>query len=190
MTQSQFMYELMKEISFLSDEEKINVMNDYTLYFSQQINKGLTEEEACGALCSPAEIADSYRNGAPLPILGVDSVYKEENERGKTPLSVFKFICLIPAAVVYLPVVAVVGLVLFVMAIALCAVCVGVSVFSFTLLSINTAFIFVGIGMILFTVVFLLLSVLIFRATIYFLRLLPGFMKGVLQNKRKARAAV
>lgn len=190
MTQSQFMYELMKEISFLSDEEKITVMNDYMSYFSQQINKNLTEEEACDALSSPAEIADSYRSGVPLPIPGVDSVYKEDNEREKTPFSVFKFICLIPVAIVYLPLVTAVGIALFVMAIALCAVCVGVSVFSFTLLSINTAFIFVGIGMILFTVVFLLLSVLIFRATIYFLRLLPGFMKGVLQNKKKAGAAV
>ena len=33
MTQSRFMYELMKELDDLSDERKLDIVNDYTLFF-------------------------------------------------------------------------------------------------------------------------------------------------------------
>lgn len=185
MTQSQFMYELMTELSDLPDEEKYVVMNDYNQLFSEQIADGMSEEAVTSALASPQKIAEGYKNGRPLPIVGVQSIY--ENSSGKaTSLSVFKFICLIPVAIVYVPVTLALGILALLLTAVLCAASVCLSVFSFTVASLQTGFILTGIGGIFFTLTFLLLSVFVFKGAVCMVTAFPKFMGRILKNKRKA----
>lgn len=186
MTQSQFLYQLMKELDEFPDEMRYMIVNDYAFYYGEQLEKGLSEEQISKNLYSPKEIAESYKNGQPLTPTGTDSIYKSDREKSRTALSIFKFICLIPVAIIYMPVASVLGLALFLCTICLGIISVCVSVFSFTVSGINLGFIFTGIGGIFFTAAFVFLSIIIFKSALALIRAFPEFMGRVLNNKKKA----
>lgn len=187
MTQSQFLYKLTLALGDLPDEEKLIITTDYTQFFEEQKRGGASEEEIISTLASPEEIASSYKSGNPLPISGVRSIYDASDDGGgATPLSVLKFICLIPAAIVYLPVTVLLGLTVLLVDILLCVLSVCASVLSFASSSLQTGFILTGIGGILFTFGFALLAVIIFKKALSVVLILPEFMGRVLKNKRKA----
>ena len=185
MTQSQFMYELMVELTDLPDEKKYVIMNDYNQVFSENLEKGLSEEQITEKLQSPRVIAQSYKDGSPLPLPGIDSIYNVEKSK-RTAASTLKFICLIPAAIIFFPLVTFLGLTFFLLSAGLCVVGVCIGVFSFTVASIQIGFIFMGIGGIFFTLSFLFLSIFILKAAFFILKAFTSFMKGILYN-RKAR---
>lgn len=186
MTQSQFMYELMVELADIPDEEKVVIMNGYTQFFAERTNQGMSEESIIDTLSSPKEIAQGYKNGSPLPIEGVESVYSGEKSGEKTAGSVIKFILLIPVAAIYIPITAVLGLAVLLLSLALCAASVCLTVFSFTVASLQTGFIVLGIGGIFFTLAFLMLCVVIFKGSWKIVLAFPRLMGQVLTNKRKA----
>lgn len=188
MTQSQFMYKLMVELTDLPDEKKYVIMNEYTQFFDERLDRGMSEEQIAEALPAPKVIAQAYKDGSPLPIGEMQSIYDGKSS-SRTAASVFKFICLIPVAVLYFPIVTVLGLALFLIAVALCAACVCMSVFSFTAVPLQTGFILTGIGGIFFTLTFLFLSILIFKGVFVLLKIFPAFMGSVLNNG-KARHSV
>ncbi len=190
MTQSQFMYELMVELADIPDEEKVVIMNDYTQFFTEHTEQGMSEENIINALSSPKEIANGYKNGLPLPIEGIESVYINEQSGKVTAISVLKFILLIPVAAIYIPVTAVLGIAILLLSLALCAASVCLSVFSFTVASLQTGFILLGIGGIFFTLAFLILSVVIFKGAIKTVLVFPKLMGRVLKNNKKAVSRV
>ncbi len=185
MTQSQFMYKLLIALSDLPDEEKYVVVNDYKQYFEQQINEGRSESDISSSLPPPEKIAQSYIDGNPLPIEGVRTVYDDESGR-KSALSVFKFICLMPVAVVWEPVAAVLGVALLIVTAALCVAGVMLAVFSFQAVSLGAQFVLLALCGICAAIAFLLFSVAVFKAFIKLIKLLPSFMGKVLKNKKKA----
>lgn len=190
MTQSQFMYELMTELDGLPDERKYIVMNEYTQYFTEQTENGLSEEGIISSLGSPKEIAQSYKSGSPIRLAGVASVDLSSGESTKTPLSVFKFILLIPAAAVYLPVMTALGLAVLLISLLLCAASVCLTVFSFTVASLQTGFIFLGIGGIFFAFAFVMFCVVIFKGALRLVFFFPKLMGRVLRNESKAGKSV
>lgn len=190
MTQSQFMYELMTELGDLSDEKKYIVMNEYTQYFNEKTESGMSEESIISSLHSPKDIAQSYKSGSPIRLEGVSSVCVSPCEGGKTPLSVFKFILLIPAAAVYITVLSALGLSVLLASFLLCAASVCLSVFSFTVASLQTGFVLLGIGGIFFAFAFLMLSVVIFKGALRLICFFPALMGRVLRNEKKAGKSV
>lgn len=185
MTQSQFMYALMTELSDLPDEQKYVIMSDYTQFFSDEIAKGRSEEDIISSLEAPEKIAKDYKNGTSLPPEGVRSIYGDTQCSKVTPLSIFKFVCLIPVAAVYLAVTVTLGLVLLLITVMLCVASVCLSVFSFTVASLQTGFILTGIGAIFFTFTFIFLSVSVFKGAVFTVTIFPKFMGRVLKNKSK-----
>lgn len=188
MTQSQFMYKLMVELAELPDEKKYVIMNDYNRFFSENLEKGLSEEQITEKLQSPVIIAQSYKDGSPLSLTGIDSIYNGEKSK-RTAASTFKFICLIPAAIILFPLITFLGLTLFLLSAGLCVVGVCIGVFSFTVASIQIGFIFMGVGGIFFTLCFLFLSIFILKVAFFILKSFTSFMKDILHN-RKARHSV
>lgn len=190
MTQTQFMYELMVELADIPDNEKVVIMNDYTQLFSESTEQGMSEESIISSLATPKEIAQSYKDGAPLPIKGVDSVYSNEQGGNITASSIMKFILLIPVAIIYVAVTSAFGLVVLLLCLALCAVSVCLSVFSFTVAGLQSGFILLGIGGIFFTLAFLMLCVVVFKGAIKIILKIPKYMGSVLRNNKKAVSRV
>lgn len=190
MTQTQFMYELMVELADISDKEKVVIMNDYTQLFSESIEQGVSEENIIASLATPKEIAQSYKDGSPLPIKGVDSVYNCEQGGNMTTSSIMKFILLIPVAILYVAVTSALGLATLFLCLVLCAASVCISVFSFTVASLQTGFILLGIGGIFFTLAFLILCVVVFKSAIKIVLKFPKYMGSVLRNNKKAVSRV
>lgn len=177
------MYELMKELNDLPDESKYIIMNDYTEFFSEQEDKGRSAEDIIGGLSSPKQIALGYRNGMPVPIEGIT---ESEHTGRRTPLSVLKFVLMLPAAVLYVCVTAALGLVMLAVAALLCVGGVALSVYSFAALSLSFGFIIVGIGGVLFTFAFVVLCVSVFRLAVRMVTAFPKYMGRVLYTKQKS----
>jgi len=179
MTQSQFMYELMKELDFMSDEKKYDIMNDYNGFFSEQTDNGKSEDEIIDLLRSPKEIAESYRSGMPLSL---EFLTSDSSEHIPAYKRIIKFILLIPCAVVYVPVTAVLGAVLIALSVILCAVGVAVSVYSFSALHLSLGFAVIGIGGIVFTFAFVMLCVAFVQLTSKMVTYFPRYMGRLLGN--------
>ena len=187
MTQSQFMYDLMVELDGVPDEDKFVLMNDYNQYFTDRIDEGLSEDDIISKLRSPKEIADGYRNGVPIPIDGVDSVLSSSQRGEKTPLSVLKFVLLIPVCALYEVLAVSVGVILLAAVAALCAAGSLVSVAAFMSASLNTGFMLLGIGGIFLTFAFIMLCAAVFGGALGAVKKFPGFMGNVLHNRTKER---
>lgn len=183
MTQSQFMYELMKELDGIPDESKYIIMNDYSGYFSEQEDKGLSVDDIIAKLGSPEKIALSYKNGVPVLPEEIGEVTDKGN---RTPLSVLKFILMIPAAALYVPLTASLGLVMFSAAAVLCVASIALSVYAFSALSLSFGFIIVGIGGVLFTFSFVMLCVTVCRLAVRMVTAFPKYMGRVLNNTEKS----
>ena len=174
------MYELMKELDDLSDERKLDIMNDYTGFFAEQADIGRTEEEIISLLHSPKEIAESYRNGEPVEL---ESFGAKSEERQPAHKRVLKFILLIPCAVIYVPFTAVIGAALVLLSVALCAATVALSVFAFSAVKLSIGFVLIGAGGIIFTASFVMLCVAFVRLTGKMVLYLPKYMAGVLKDR-------
>ena len=187
MTQSQFMYDLMVELEGVPDEDKLVLMNDYNQYFTDRIEGGMSEDDIVSRLRSPKEIAASFKNGTPIPIEGVDSVLIGVQKGNKTPMSVFKFILLIPVCAVYEVFAVSVGLVLLAVTLVLCAVCALASVAAFMSVPLSRGFILLGVGGIFLTFAFVMLCTAVFAGALGAAAKFPGFMGRVLNNRTKER---
>ena len=179
MTQSQFMYELMKELDGVNDESKYVIMNDYTGFFSEQTDNGRSVDEIIAMLHTPKEIAESYKNGKPFEPTCIASDTQEKNPAYKR---VLKFILLIPCAIVLESLSALAGTLLVLLSVILCIASVAVSVYSFSALSLSFGFIIIGIGGILFTFSFIMLCVASVQLTVKMLTAFPKYMSRVLNN--------
>ncbi len=185
MTQSQFMYDLLVALSDLPDEKKYAAVNDYKQYFEQQISKGRSESDISASLPPPEKIAQGYLSGSPLPIDGVSMAYADDDS-GSSAVSVFKFICLIPVAIVWEPIVAVLGAALLIVTALLCVAGVVVAVFAFHAVTLGAQFVLIALCGVCCTVAFLLFTLVLFKVFIKAVTLLPRFMRGVLKNNKKA----
>lgn len=185
MTQSQFMYDLMVELEGIPDEDKFVVMNDYTQYFSDSIENGLSEDDIINALRSPKEIADGYKNGTPIPIKGVESVLGNNRKGNKTVQSVFKFILLIPVCALYEVLTVLLGLACLAVTLVLCAVGALASVTAFLSVPLNNGFIFLGFGGIFLTFSCVMLCAVVFKGAVGAVLKFPVFMGKVLNNRKK-----
>ena len=183
MTQSQFMYDLMRELDGVPDEEKFVLMNDYTQYFENHIESGMTEESIIENLKTPHEIACCYKKGKPIPLEGVESVLASEQDGDKTALSVIKFIFLIPVCVVYEAATAAVCAIIVAASLALCLVCAVGGVVSFVSVVLNKGFILLGIGAVILTFAFVMLFMLAVNFTVSAVKLFPRYMGRVLANR-------
>ncbi len=179
MTQSQFMYELMKELDGMSDEKKYDIMNDYTGFFSEQTDNGRSPEEIISMLHSPKEIAESYKKGKPVELDVFASGSEDDTPAYKR---VVKFILLIPCALVIVPLSALAGALLVALSVVLCVAGVAVSVYSFFASSLSFGFIIIGIGGILFTFSFVMLCVSFIQLTAKMVKSFPNYMGRVLNN--------
>lgn len=179
MTQSQFMYELMKELDGMSDEQKYDIMNAYTGLFSEQTERGISEQEIVDMLHSPKEIADSYLNGTPVPL---DLFISQNENRQSKHKNILKFIMLMPCAVIYVPVTAMIGAALVLLSVILCTVSIAVSVYSFSAAHLSFGFIIIGAGGIIFTFSFVMLCVIFVRLTGMMVTYFPKYMSRVLNN--------
>ena len=186
MTQSQFMYELMKELDGMSDEKKYDIMNDYTGFFSEQTDNGRSPEEIISMLHSPKEIAESYKKGKPVELDVFASGSEDDTPAYKR---VVKFILLIPCALVIVPLSALAGALLVALSVVLCVAGVAVSVYlggrriikKFAS-SLSFGFIIIGIGGILFTFSFVMLCVSFIQLTAKMVKSFPNYMGRVLNN--------
>ncbi len=187
MTQSQFMYDLTVALDGVPDEEKYVLTNDYDRYFSDRLSEGMSEELITQNLSSPAEIARRYKQGDPIPIDGVDSVFVSQKKGKITFLSVCKFILMIPLCIVYEIISVFFGIVLFLISLMLCVGGALFSVAAFMSMSLNIGFLLLGIGGIFLTVSFVMLSGFVILAAVKAVRFLPGKMSVILNNKSGAR---
>lgn len=187
MTQSQFMYELMVELEGVPDEEKFVLMNDYTQYFENKSDSGMSEEDIVKNLSSPKEIARSYKRGKPIPLEGVDSVLTSDLSGDKTALSVLKFVLLIPVCAVYEVLAVGLGVALLAAVLALCMACAVGGVVSFVSVSLGNGFIFLGVGAVFLTFAFVMLFMVVFKFSVDAVKFFPAFMGRVLANKPKNR---
>ncbi len=187
MTKSQFMYDLMIGLDGVPDEEKLLVMNDYDLYFSEKISDGMSEEAIVSSLKSPEEIAKGYKTGQPVPIEGVESVLSDLGKGKKTPLSVFKFILLIPVCALYEIFALSLGIVSLIVSLGLCFSGALLSVAAFMSSPLSRWFIVIGIGSIVITFAFVMLVTAVFQGTVRLVRKFPRFMSRILHNCEKER---
>lgn len=189
MTQSQFMYELMKAVESFPDEKKYTVMSDYDRYFSRKKEDGLSDEDIISALPMPQSIADGYRSGNPFPLYEQTESEFSENSRGRAaPLGVFLFALLIPVCAVYEVLDAVVSLAAAVIMLALCIAAAFASVACFGVISLSKGFILLGIGGLLITAALVLFSSVLFRLLVRSFGAFPRLMRRVLKYQKKGGA--
>lgn len=173
------MYELMKELDGMSDEQKYTVMSDYTSLFDEQTEMGRTEDEIISKLLSPKEIAEGYRSGTPVPLELFTSHDEDQLPAFKR---VLKFILLIPCAVVIVPLAALAGAALAALSLALCAASVALSVYSFAAVNLSFGFFITGVGGIVFTFSFIMLCVAFVQLTAKMTAWFPKYMGKVLKD--------
>ncbi len=189
MTQSQFMYELMKAVESFPDEKKYTVMSDYDRYFSRKKESGLSDEDIIAALPMPQSIADGYRSGSPFPLdEPTASEFSEKSKGRAAPLGVFLFTLLVPVCAVYEVLDAALSVVAAVIMLALCVAAAFASVACFGVISLSKGFILLGIGGLLITAALVLFSSVLFRLLARSFGAFPRLMKRVLHNQGKGGA--
>lgn len=185
MTQAQFMYELMIAAKELPDDERLTLMSDYDKYFELH-----QQDNAADALPSPKEIAESYLHGEPIIPEGVGSSQAAYAKKEKaTALGVLVFILLIPVCAVYELLIIAAGLVVSVLALAMCAAAAIASTVCFGAASLSIGVVFVGIGGLFITAALVLLSAALFRLIGTAFLFFPGLMSRVLRLKKKGGAS-
>lgn len=184
MTQAEFMYELMTAVKNLPDEAQYVIMNDYNEFFDIKKSEGLDEEDITALLPSPKVLAAEYRHGMPTPIDGTKMAERAAPPPHVTALSVFLFILLIPVCAVYEIIAFAVGLAFSVLLLALCIAAAFAGVACFGLSALSRGFILLGVGGLILTVAFVMLSAAAFRGFIAALAFFPKFMSRVLWNRK------